>query len=446
MIWPIGQPSGECHEIALESRERWLAIRAAAGIQVMPCGSIHLAHQPDEWAVLQEFAAQAKQLGYSCKLLPPSDALAISAANPKNLQGGLYSQSELNVNPRTAIQRIPLWLAEQYGVRLVFETTVLEVSPRGAGGYSLRTSRGLVEPFDHVVICGGTDFQTLFPDQFASSGLKICKLQMLKTKPQPADWRLITHVASGLTLRHYHNFDICPSLATLKNRIATESPELDRYGIHVMASQNDAGEIILGDSHEYGSQIEPFDKSLIDDLMLRELHKIIRLPDWTIAEAPARLLHQASVGCCVCRRAAAEGSRVYGNWWGGNDDVVWPRGTSVAKMVGILARGICHAGREWFDCSRDFRLGRNDGRLRQPSAHVSVRRDFSPLWRGNHRSRGSRPNGECQTRPHRGGGRVASRGRVLVRRAWQYADRPRRAKDVRRIPAIAKRDAGKEWF
>jgi glycine/D-amino acid oxidase-like deaminating enzyme len=66
--------------------------------------------------------------------------------------------------------------------------------------------------------------------------------------------------------------------------VRAETPELDRYGIHVMASQNRAGEVVLGDSHEYDGEITPFDKSRIDELILQELRPLIRLKDWTIAE------------------------------------------------------------------------------------------------------------------------------------------------------------------
>jgi FAD dependent oxidoreductase TIGR03364 len=280
MIWPIGQAPGEPLEIALRSRGIWLEVAEEAGIWLRPCGSIHLAHRPDELAVLEEFADAAPGLGYSCAMMTRGEVLARSpAANPDGLLGGLFSPTELAVNPREAIRRLPGWLSERFDVRFQFETTITHVEPG-----LVRASDGRSWPFDRILVCSGADFETLFPELLRNSGLRRCKLQMLRTRSQPDGWALGPHLAGGLTLRHYANFALAPSLPALKDRIASETPELDRFGIHVMASQNDAGEVVLGDSHEYGDDISPFDKSEIDDLILRELRPILLLPDWSIAE------------------------------------------------------------------------------------------------------------------------------------------------------------------
>lgn len=279
MIWPIGQANRELYEIALRGRARWLKASEEAGFWCMPCGSIHLAHRADEWAVLKEFHATAPALGVQCSLLSPEEVLAKSpAANPHNLLGGLFSPTELCVNPPQAIRRISGWLAAKYDVRFEFSTVVTQVETGEA-----HTADGRTWNFDRILICSGTDLETLFPNELSQSGIKPCKLQMLSTRSQEKGWRIGPHLASGLTLRHYKIFEVCKSLAALRKRIADETPELDQYGIHVMAAQNDEGAVILGDSHEYGDAIEPFDQSLIEDLILRELREVVTLPDWTIA-------------------------------------------------------------------------------------------------------------------------------------------------------------------
>lgn len=280
MVWPIGQPNGPLHTTALRSRELWTEVLSGARAWSNPCGSIHVATREDELAVLTEFAQKAPQLGYDCKLISPEQAAAASPAlRAHDLVGALWSPTEMCVDPRQVIRQAPGWLRDRYCVDLQYGVTVREVTPTG-----LFDDRGRSWDFDQVIVASGVDLRSLFPEVHANAGLGACKLQMMRTVPQPDAWRMGPMIASGLTLRHYAGFRICGSLDTLRRRVAEETPELDAYGIHVMASQNGDGNVVLGDSHEHNEAVEPFDKSVIDDLMLRELRRFLHLPDWSIQQ------------------------------------------------------------------------------------------------------------------------------------------------------------------
>jgi FAD dependent oxidoreductase TIGR03364 len=144
-----------------------------------------------------------------------------------------------------------------------------------AAGQEHRTGR--------VWICSGADCATLYPADLQAAGMVSCKLQMLRSQAFGPRFRLGPMLAAGLTLTHYGAFARCPTLPALKTRIARELPLYPRYGIHVMASQNGAGELVLGDSHEYGTDITPFDKSEIDELILEYLRSFLLAPDLQIA-------------------------------------------------------------------------------------------------------------------------------------------------------------------
>lgn len=280
MVWPIGQPAGAPYHTALTSCDAWRELIDAGVLWGRACGSLHVAHRDDEWHVLEEFAALAPRLGVECALVTPEEVHRRSpGVQPEGLRGGLYSPTEICVNPRQAVRDLPGWLREKFGVAFRFATTVTRVES-GA----LMTAGGERFRFDRIQICGGPDFETLYPELLAAAPMKRCKLQMMRTVPQAGGWDLGCHLASGLTLRHYEIFRTCSSLRRLCERVAAETPELDRFGIHVMASQNDRGEVILGDSHEYDEAIEPFDRQEIDDLILREVRKVFRVPDWAVAE------------------------------------------------------------------------------------------------------------------------------------------------------------------
>jgi FAD dependent oxidoreductase TIGR03364 len=279
MFWPIGQ-TAEHYPLALRSGELWQEFAQAAGITMRPCGSVCLVDRDDEAAVLEEFATMAPDLGFSCELWTREQAEARCPGARKGVaKAALFSPTECNVDPREALAALPKFLTEKHGVSFRWNTAVTHAEQG-----KLRIASGEYLAFDQIIVCSGYDFQTLFPSAFADAPIKVCKLQMLRTVPQPKGWLLGPMLSSGLTLRHYDSFSVCPSLAAVKQRIARESPELDHYGIHVMASQDKDGGIVLGDSHEYGNDIEIFDKAEIDDLMMRELRRLYDFPDWTIAE------------------------------------------------------------------------------------------------------------------------------------------------------------------
>ncbi|MBL8212392.1 MAG: TIGR03364 family FAD-dependent oxidoreductase [Bryobacterales bacterium] len=267
MIWPIGQPAGQRLDIAMRGRSLWLTVLRDAELPYHPDGSLHLAYFEDEEALAREFATREPQ---RAQWLSRADTLARSnAVQPDGLRGALFSSSEVVVDARLTLARLPTFLHERYGVTFHWSHAVRHVADL---------------PGDRVLICSGHDFETLYPEVFADSGLTRCKLQMLRTIPQPDGWRLGPALAGGLTMRFYSSFAQCAALAPLRRRFDETMPEYGRWGIHVMASQTADGAITLGDSHEYGPSPSVFNKDEIDNLILAYLQQFAHFPQMRIAE------------------------------------------------------------------------------------------------------------------------------------------------------------------
>jgi FAD dependent oxidoreductase TIGR03364 len=268
-IWPIGQPA-EMREIALRSRALWMQMLDDTHLPYRPTGSLHVAYRDDEIAVLEE-------CGLGTLLSPSETADRSQAIETRGLLGALWSETELTVDPRRIVGALPEVL-RSFGVDVQFGCPVLGIDvPR------IETARGAFET-DAVIVCSGDDFETLYPEVFAASGLTRCKLQMMRTVPQPNGWELGPALAAGLTLRFYKAFRTCKALGPLRERIAREQPEYDRWAIHTLVSQTADGAITLGDSHEYGPTPSVFDRPEIDRLILDDLERYLRIPTWELAE------------------------------------------------------------------------------------------------------------------------------------------------------------------
>ncbi len=267
MVWPIGQPKGERAEMAMRSREIWREALDRARLPYYPNGSLHVAHEADEEALAQEFAAAEPERG---SWINKTEALRKSSAvRGEGLRGALWSPHEIVVDPRLVTRLFPEYLDEVYGVSFHYGVNI-------ADPHTLRA--------DLVIVANGADFETLYPATFAASDLTRCKLQMMRTLVQPDGWRMGPALAAGLTMRFYASFRQCPALAMLSRRFAETMPEYDRWGIHVMASQMPDGSVVLGDSHEYGLEVDLFNKEVIDRLVLEYLRGFAEFPSMEIEQ------------------------------------------------------------------------------------------------------------------------------------------------------------------
>ncbi|MCC6461071.1 MAG: TIGR03364 family FAD-dependent oxidoreductase [Saprospiraceae bacterium] len=279
LIWPVGQPAGPLLDRALRSREIWLDVAAASGLWLNQNGSLQLAYHDDEMAVLRDFEREAGHAGYQTRLLPPEEAAALSPGiRSEGLKGALFSATECTVTSRQAIPQITAYLEKQLGVEFHFGSAVTHVESKCLSDFYE------VWRAERIFICSGAEFETLYPKIFRESGITKCKLQMLRTAAQPNGWELGASLCAGLTLLHYASFAPFDSLSAVRDRYAQENPDFARFGVHVLVSQNSFGEIILGDSHEYGWDVSPFDSEAINQLILQYLRSFARCPDMEIAE------------------------------------------------------------------------------------------------------------------------------------------------------------------
>lgn len=278
LLWPIGQAPGAGLDRALRSRQHWQEISEKAGLWLKPNGSLHLAYHADEWDVLQEFAAMYQHAPYSVSFLTPDQVVVMSPGVKRSgLKGALHSTTEATVYSREAIRQIPQWLEQEYQVQFIWGQAVTAIEMPWVKTPQERWQ------VDHTFVCSGNDFETLYPAFYQQHMLTKCKLHMLKASTDTV-LPLGPSLCAGLTLRHYDAFHQCPSLAKVSSRYDLENSLYKEYGVHVLVSQNAAGEFILGDSHQYGKTIEPFDPESVNAIILGYLDSFFHTERLTITE------------------------------------------------------------------------------------------------------------------------------------------------------------------
>lgn len=268
MLATIAQPPGRALERAKRSQELLAGVATAAGVPLSQPGCVIAARTGEEEAVLAAHAGRAS----GTEFLPPDRLREICPLlRAEGLLGGLWAPGVRKIDQRTAPARIAAWLAREHGVSFRFGTAV-----EGVALPEVATSAGTIQA-RRVVVCGGDDFATLFPDAFAGAGIERCQLQMLRTEPQPEARRLGPFVLGGLSVARYAAFAEVPGISALRARLARDWPLQLEHGIHLIAAPEADGSVTIGDSHRYGRDVPAPHDARIDALMLDYLSKMLVL-------------------------------------------------------------------------------------------------------------------------------------------------------------------------
>jgi FAD dependent oxidoreductase TIGR03364 len=277
MLAIVAQQPGPELDSARAALAAWREVAAGAGVSLRQAGCLFVVRRPEEMVLLSQRAAATGPEVQDFTLLGRAELARHAPGLSEAALGGLYSAEAWKVDQRGALAAMSQWLARDHYVTFHFGAEVLEAAEgrivTASGDWRAR----------QIVICGGDEFARLCPEAWAASGVTTCRLQMLRTHPQPAAWQLKPFVLGGLSMTRYGVFADCPGLAELRAAQQETSGEALSHGVHAIVAQEDDGSVTLGDSHHYGAGAAPDDPARVDDLILAETDEIIALPERRIA-------------------------------------------------------------------------------------------------------------------------------------------------------------------
>jgi FAD dependent oxidoreductase TIGR03364 len=280
MLWPVGQPDGHLYNRSVRTKAIWVDYLEAAKIPYNACGSLHLAYSNEEMNVVEDIAQFFQSKNRPVSVIDKDTVLAnYNGINENGLLGALRSEDEIIIDPREGIKHLPAYLTQKYGVSFIWGTAITGVTSHAAFAGKTKYEA------DIVCVCSGQDFETLYPDQFKAQPIIKTKLQMMRFKHKDPNFNIGASVCGGLSLLHYKSFTASSALTKLRLKIEEEIPEYLKYGIHVMVSQNNQGELTVGDSHEYALDFEPFDKTEINEMILAYLKKFMHIDQWDMIQS-----------------------------------------------------------------------------------------------------------------------------------------------------------------
>ena len=284
-VVPSGQALDDWLDYGREGVACYKRISEDVDISFRQTGSYYIASTPGEMAVAEETAQMHALMGYPVDILSAADLRRrISNAHDGYNYGGLYYPEDGHVQPREMIHRLHDYLGSKYTIDLRYTHTAIDCYVESDTAYVI-DNHDNKHAAERVMICAGSDVQTLYPELLAEADMQLVKLQMMRTAPQP-QVQLPGNLLAGLTIRRYAAFKDAPSYTELEPLSPPQQALVDR-GVHVLFKQDWDGSVILGDTHDYAPASTPDALDWQSDMQLNrdliaEAQRILALDDWTL--------------------------------------------------------------------------------------------------------------------------------------------------------------------
>ncbi|WP_372897792.1 TIGR03364 family FAD-dependent oxidoreductase [Stieleria sp.] len=269
-----------------ESLEIYKSIQAEFDLSVRQEGSVYLASDAEEVALIEELHAINRQEGYRSELWTKDQCKRrYPLLNDGYCLAGLFFPEEISVDPRKMILRLHDYLRETFGLTIALGTCVQRLDRQSASTVTAHCTDGRMLHAEKAIVCSGVEFRLLFPELFQTSDIEAVKLQMVMLAAQSVG-ALPGNVLTGQSIRRYESFAACPSYRSIKQREDSES-FWRKWGVHILFKQELDGHIILGDSHEYAPAARSDELSdeiqmPINRFFVSEGRQIMDLPNWEI--------------------------------------------------------------------------------------------------------------------------------------------------------------------
>lgn len=266
--------TGHFQLLAEHGRHMWLAAARDAGFWAEESGAYALAAGPEELAVLAE--AQRHKSSERIRLLDRAETRKLMGNDTKAV-GGAFLTQDLRVDPREAAPKLAAWLAAQDGIEILYNTRVT-----GLAEGCVVTTRGTFAT-GHTLVCAGHQLKGLLPDLAESAQVRECSLNMALVAA-PEHFHTDAAILTGTSLLRYDAFASTSAAGMLRERFLATTPQLIEVGANCMFTRRPDGTLIVGDSHDYATSVEPFLAESITETLLREIAGFLGVADLRVLQ------------------------------------------------------------------------------------------------------------------------------------------------------------------